>query len=280
MTRIPTFLISGACVIMALSSCHRSDSENADANSEINSFKITQNIKTSSCTYLMTGLGDSAHITLSTLVNWPEKLSDYDIHTLQDSILSMAFPHYNGNDVDSAIKEYIGHPGNMFENDSTLTFTPVESTTETMASYTADITVNTTDITQEYVTYRYDFSSYMGGAHPIWGSDFLTYIYKSSKIVSLEWLLKPGSESAVLPIVTEAIASEVQLSPYDLKQQMIADSLYVSDIVYIYNGLITFHYNPYALLPYPYGAIDAKVAPYEISEYMTPEAKELLLAEE
>lgn len=280
MTRIPTFLISGACVIMALSSCHRSDSENADANSEINSFKITQNIKTSSCTYLMTGLGDSAHITLSTLVNWPEKLSDYDIHTLQDSILSMAFPHYNGNDVDGAIKEYIGHPGNMFENDSTLTFTPVESTTETMASYTADITVNTTDITQEYVTYRYDFSSYMGGAHPIWGSDFLTYIYKSSKIVSLEWLLKPGSESAVLPIVTEAIASEVQLSPYDLKQQMIADSLYVSDIVYIYNGLITFHYNPYALLPYSYGAIDAKVAPYEISEYMTPEAKELLLAEE
>lgn len=280
MTRIPTSMISGACVIMALSSCHRSDSENADANSEINSFKITQNIKTSSCTYLMTGLGDSAHITLSTLVNWPEKLSDYDIHTLQDSILSMAFPHYNGNDVDSAIKEYIGHPENMFENDSTLTFTPVESTTETMASYTADITVNTTDITQEYVTYRYDFSSYMGGAHPIWGSDFLTYIYKSSKIVSLEWLLKPGSESAVLPIVTEAIASEVQLSPYDLKQQMIADSLYVSDIVYIYNGLITFHYNPYALLPYSYGAIDAKVAPYEISEYMTPEAKELLLAEE
>ena len=280
MTRIPTFMISGACVIMALSSCHRSDSENADANSEINSFKITQNIKTSSCTYLMTGLGDSAHITLSTLVNWPEKLSDYDIHTLQDSILSMAFPHNNGNDVDSAIKEYIGHPGNMFENDSTLTFTPVESTTETMASYTADITVNTTDITKEYVTYRYDFSSYMGGAHPIWGSDFLTYIYKSSKIVSLEWLLKPGSESAVLPIVTEAIASEVQLSPYDLKQQMIADSLYVSDIVYIYNGLITFHYNPYALLPYSYGAIDAKVAPYEISEYMTPEAKELLLAEE
>jgi hypothetical protein len=213
-------------------------------------------------------------------VNWPEKFSDYDIHALQDSILSMAFPYYKGNDVDDAIKDYIGHPGNMFENDSTLTFTPVESASETTASYTADVTVTTTDITQEYVTYRYDFSSYMGGAHPMWGSDYLTYIYKSAKTVSLGWLLKSGSEPEVLPIVTEAIASEVQLTPYELRQQMIADSLYISDIVYIYNGLITFHYNPYALLPYSYGAIDAKVAPYEISEYMTPEAKELLLAEE
>lgn len=276
-------IISAASLALAFASCRNSSVSPDGAvanNGEINSFEVSQNIKTSSCTYQIDGMPDSAHITLSASITWPERIGEYDIHILQDSILRRAFPSFTGHDVNEGIKQYISHPDALFDNDSTLRFKPVESVSESINSYTADVSVSMLEITLDYVTYRTDYASYLGGAHPMWGSDCFTYTYNPAQVLTLSTLFTPGYQKALLPILTQAIADEVSVSPADLHSMLLTDGIYVSDIVFLYNGMIVFHYNPYALLPYAYGAIDAKVAPYEVSDILTPEARALLLSEE
>lgn len=272
-------LIPAACLAITLGACHGSSDGASDSNGEINSFEVSQNIKTTSRTYSIDGLPDSCHITLSASITWPENLGNYDIHILQDSILHRAFPGFTGHDVNDAIKDYISKPQVLFDNDSTLSFKPVESVSENINSYTADVSVSMLEITLDYVTYRTDYTSYLGGAHPMWGSDCFTYTYNPAQVLTLSTMFSPGYEKTLEPILTQAIADEVSVSPAELKGMLLTD-IYISDIVYLSNGMILFHYNPYALLPYAYGAIDAKVAPYEVSDILTPEAKNLLLGDE
>lgn len=278
-------LLSSTAMALALTfgACHSNTDSNDGAvanNGEINSFEVSQNIKTSSCTYLIEGMPDSCHITLSASINWPENIGNYDIHLLQDSVLRRAFPGYAGHDVDDAIKQYIKEPGAMFDNDSTLTFKQVDSASESIYSYTADVSVSMLEITLDYVSYRTDYSSYLGGAHPLWGSDCFTYVYKNAQVLTLDDLFSPEHQKALIPIVAQAVADELSITTGELSSMLLSNGVYVSDIVYLYNGMIVFHYNPYALLPYAYGAIDAKVAPYEVADLLTPQAKTLLLSEE
>lgn len=276
-------IISAASLTLAFTACRNSSSSSDGAiadNGEIHSFEVSQNIKTSSCTYQISGMPDSCHITLSASITWPERIGGYDIHLLQDSILRRAFPPYAGHDVNDAIKQYISQPDALFDNDSTLQFKSVESVSENINSYTADVSVSMLEITLDYVTYRTDYASYLGGAHPLWGSDCFTYTYNPAQVLTLSTLFTPGYDKTLLPILSQAIADEISVSPAELKSMLLTDSIYVSDIVYLYNGMIVFHYNPYALLPYAYGAIDAKVAPYEVNDILTPHARTLLLSEE
>lgn len=272
--------ISCLCGVMAFVSCNKNETDNdtaATGNGDINSFEIAQSIKTSSCTYSIAGLPDSSHITLSASVNWPERLGSHDIQVLQDSILKMAFPSYSGHNVDDGIRSFIKNPSAIFDNDSSLTYTAVKSAKESITSYTSDITVSMSEITLDYVTYRADYTSYLGGAHPMWGSSYLTYVYKSAQVLTLANLFKPGYEKPLQPLIEQAVAYYASLSPAQLKQQLLTEKIDISNMVYIDNGLIVFHYNPYDILPYYYGAIDAKIAPYEVGDLLTPEAKDLLL---
>ena len=279
--------ISAACcaLVLALSACHSSGSDSESAsepiakNGEINTFEISQSIKTSSATYAITGMPDSCHITLSASITWPRELGKYDIHVLQDSILKCAFPTYSGHDIDDAIKHYIESPAEVFDNDSTLTFKMVDSATESINSYTCDVTMSMLEITLDYVTYRADYSAYLGGAHPMWSSDIFTYAFSQAQVLTLANLFNPGYEKALLPIVTQAVADELSVSTSEL-QGMLLNDMFISPIVYLYNGMIVFHYNPYDILPYAAGAIEAKVAPYEVSDILTPAAKTLLVGDE
>ena len=140
-------LIPAACLALTLGACHGSSDGASDSNGEINSFEVSQNIKTTSRTYSIDGLPDSCHITLSASITWPENLGNYDIHILQDSILHRAFPGFTGHDVNDAIKDYISKPQVLFDNDSTLSFKPVESVSENINSYTADVSVSMLEIT-------------------------------------------------------------------------------------------------------------------------------------
>lgn len=47
--------------------------------------------------------------------------------------------------------------------------------------------------------------------------------------------------------------------------------------MYVLNGMLVFHYNPYDILPYSYGTIDVDVAPYQVKDFLTPEATRMLI---
>lgn len=279
------FLIPTACFAMtlALGSCSNpTESSNSATtkNDEINSFEISQSIKTASCTYKVDGMPDSCHLTLSASITWPENLGNNNIQALQDTILHRTFPTYTGHNVNNAISEFVSQPGALFENDKSLKYTKVQSATENIHSYTADASVSMLEITLDYVTYRIDYSSYLGGAHPSWGADCFTYTFNPARVLTLDNMFTPGYEKILEPILAQAVADETSAKPNELKSMLLTDSVYVSNIVYLYNGMIVFHYNPYALLPYSYGAIDARIAPYEVSDILTPEARTLLLNEQ
>ena len=67
------------------------------------------------------------------------------------------------------------------------------------------------------------------------------------------------------------------VSVKELDSELLVKPLPVSKDVYVLNGMLVFHYNPYDILPYSYGTIDVDVAPYQVRDYLTPEAYRMLV---
>ncbi len=277
-----TLMLAGAGIIAVLTSCGSSDSARGNRGTVvtpdgIKTFEVRESILSASRSYLMEADDDSCYLTLSTYVQWPDVLGGYDIKPLQDSIIAYAYPEVKlPVEINSAILTYIGDTS-LLDDDVNVVRVDSVPTLSSRRSYEMESNVRVIELTGSTVTYQVSTYSYTGGAHPNYGNCPFSYDFKNARVLTLDNIFKSGSEQELSKILAANLASQFNVAPDHLTDAgLFTNDIPVSPIVYLRNGNVMFHYNPYDIAPYSYGMIDVEVYFYQIKDLLTPEAVALV----
>ncbi len=266
-------------LVAACGPSNPADSSNpSPGGAEIEEFPINTTLLTSSETYF--GVPDSVlgdtYLTLTASILWPEKVSDRDIRPLQDTIMHVAFPASSDNNPRHAIREFVTDVS-AYQLGKMKPVDKVKKVGESVRSYYSEVSGRLIEVNEQSCTYLISFSEYMGGAHPNHASVVMSYDFTRGKCIDYAYLFKEGADSKLQGLILESLAANMAVSVKELDSELLVKPLPVSKDVYVLNGMLVFHYNPYDILPYSYGTIDVDVAPYQVRDYLTPEAYRMLV---
>lgn len=253
----------------------------SDKDSLIASTPIAFDIKSADRNYRIVGTGVEGeyYLTVSANVQWPVQIGSYEVKTLQDTLIARLFPSHQSADIDASILEYLEDVGvyQLGGKAEVVDSVPTESPYNNVFYNLASASIE--EVTETLVTFKVFNAQYMGGAHPLSVAYPFTYDLQSGQVVSVANLFEKGSDGVLSAAISDQIAVQLGISADELKQNLLVESVPVSDIVYISDGQIVFHYNPYAILPYSYGMMDVSISPYVIQGILTPDACKLLTVE-
>lgn len=245
---------------------------------DVTEFEIRETLKSASKSYqLKQSDGSTAYLTISASAQWPEKLGDADLINLQDSIIGL-YKVKDGYSINEALTAYVDNTSIIEGADIKRVDSVPPSTPETFC-YDIKLDTRITELTESTVTYEASAYSFTGGAHPNWATFPFTCDLASGKIIDKTWIFGANdtTDTALLAVIKDGLLAKLGKQTYD---ELYADDTFpvtVSNSVYISDGNIIFHYNPYEIAPYALGAIDIEVSPYTVSSLLTPAAKAMLL---
>lgn len=268
-----------ACVaVMAVSACSHADPRpeaEGEVRQEIQNFEITQVVKTAQRNYRCTGSGalfnDSLPIySVSTVaIQWPERLADYSLSALQDSLKILAF----GTDaasIDKVIIDALDHPqGEELYEMERVDSIPYNK--ECVVLYKTVI-ASAVAFSPQFIVYQVMTSMYDGGAHGISLSRYITYIFGLNKILDIPTAFRPGAEEPLLKAIKDQLMTQYGVTSLEQLRDhgVFVDQIYVSPNFYIHGYDIVFHYNPYDIAAFSEGSIDVAVPYQAVAEYLTP----------
>ena len=205
----------------------------------------------------------------------PVKAYGTDVAQLRDSILELAFDTVGVN-YDALIQRRqlncvteLGFP-----------YTPIEADNDSSSVFLANldgyscVQGNVAYMSPEILSYQLIFSEYpMRAAHGDYTIRYLNYDFSTSKVFGLRDIFTPEGIAA-LPQILKERARTVQsvIGPTNLSELPAADNFFINN-----KGDIVFAYQPYEIASYAQGAVQVKVAPYRVSQYLTAYGKSLLL---
>lgn len=208
----------------------------------------------------------------------PEDICGKDIASLRDSIYSAAFDTV-GSNLDAIIDKALATRARDCGYEVTDTVLP-DSVAEAVPRFTArfdgffsvegDIETMSTQLMSYAVTTSYYLPS---AAHGMYNIHYINYNISKGKVLTLADLITP--EGLVeLPVIIRdyAIKMEAAIGTTDINALPGGDNFYLTP-----DGNIIFAYQPYEVASYAQGEIQIPVPAYMISQYLTPEAQELLL---
>ncbi|MDE6248748.1 MAG: DUF3298 and DUF4163 domain-containing protein [Paramuribaculum sp.] len=272
-TALGLLLIGTGSVI---SSCSREGSDSTatsqtSSDIEVKNFDLNIVNKSASANYRVVQNGDTAYLSIGAEILWPVNVNGLDIKVLQDSILNLAFASDKKSDIDASIRSFVSDV-NLVE--STDAFTRVDKIPADAAdngkAYEMAVTGTLLQTEEALLTYQVSGYSYTGGAHPNATSYPFTYFLATKQVLTNSNLFKAGSEDALARLIREAIARQYKVPASDLVTAgFFTNDIPVSPMVYVSNGEVVFHYNPYDIAPHSMGAIDVWLYPYEVQPYLT-----------
>lgn len=279
------FTVLGVFVILfSLGSCSKKEvHETKSTPTSVNSFEIREALKTAAQNYrLIYSSGDTACLSISAAIQWPEKLGSYSIVELQDTLIA-TLQNYKGDNIDQALTEYVNNPYILEESEdisykAELIDTLPEDSKSLMV-YEISTKAFIRELNEKMVTYQVDNYSFTGGAHPLNISSPFTYDIVNSEVMTFDNTFLSGYEHKLFEIVQDALAKQMGVTKVSKLSDVgfFVDQFYLSQDIYILNGQIVFHYNPYDIAPYAMGEINVSVAPYILKDMLTTQAKQLLL---
>ena len=274
-------LLVAAAATVALASCGSSDktddSKSAQPEIEISSESYDFDILSAKQAYKFTVDTTTYYLTLEANVQYPEKIGDYDIKNLQDTLGTFITGKRKAESIEDAMRTFLTNLDDIGPEGPVTAIDSVPASASEVNTYFSNVDVKLNEITPNMLTFNCIFQQYLGGVHPMYGCSPFTYLLAEGRIVDYQWLFNPGSEEAVTSQIRDAILAQTGLTDKELSDAMLTTYLPIPETVYIEGGDIVFHYNPYAILPYVYGMIDAKVSPYLVTDQLTPAAKALLI---
>ncbi len=275
-------LLLVAAIAGGFSSCSRSDNSGSDRKSsnpdvEITSESFNFDMLSARQQYMVkTSDPETYYITLEANVQYPEKIGKYDLKHLQDT-LAYFIDKDNAASIESAITAFVSNP-QVFEGETNYKVVDsIPADFDQSRAFYSNVDIKVQEISSDMVTYNCIYETFLGGAHPMHGNVPFTYILSSDVFVNYKWLFLPGNEEAVTTEIRNYIMMVNDMTEKELDETMLVSYLPIPETVYIEDGMIVFHYNPYAILPYYFGAVDAKISPYMVKDILTPAAKALLI---
>ena len=274
-------LLVAAAATVALASCGSSDkaddSKSTQPEIEISSESYDFDILSAKQAYKFTVDTTTYYLTLEANVQYPEKIGDYDIKNLQDTLGTFITGKRKAESIEDAMRTFLTNLDDIGPEGPVTAIDSVPASASEVNTYFSNVDVKLNEITPNMLTFNCIFQQYLGGVHPMYGCSPFTYLLAEGRIVDYQWLFNSGSEEAVTAQIRDAIIAQTGLTDKELSDAMLTTYLPIPETVYIEGGDIVFHYNPYAILPYVYGMIDAKVSPYLVTDQLTPAAKALLI---
>ncbi len=205
----------------------------------------------------------------------PVKAYGNDVAALRDSILKLAFDTV-GSDYSALMAAYenaavsqVGFPYTAIENEND----PAAAFLSTLDGYTC-VQGNVANMTPEIMSYQLILSEYpMRAAHGDYTIRYINYDMNAGKVFSLSDIITPEGLEALPKILKERARTVISvIGPTTLVELPSANNFFINN-----KGDIVFAYQPYEIASYAQGAVQVKVAPYVISQYLTSYGKDLLL---
>ena len=223
---------------------------------------------------------DSCSLNLSAQVEWPLEFGSADIKPLQAAISELAFDNRSAGSVAAVLDSFLTSTDDYgLEIDNKEQGEPASM--NPVAAYERQVSVSRGELTRDMVSYNIVDMSYMGGAHPNTYTRTFTYAFDPGVVLTPDNLFAADSMSVVFEAINRQAAYRFEVQPGELTKAGLFDNIInVSPLVSLQDGMVVFHYNPYEIAPYSYGAIDITVAPWEIEQALTSLGKRLLYVKE
>lgn len=203
----------------------------------------------------------------SAVILMPEVLYGFDVKPLRDTIMSLAFDTICSNPA-QAMTEYFTAAANE------LGYTAVEMPIDSVCD---DVDIDgyfvvkgyISNLTDRMLTYRIDRQNYYpGAAHGMQNVRYVTYDLLKGGILTLSDIFTHDGIERLPSLISRRAAKLVaQLGPTDITSLPVQGDFYIS-----IDDQIVFVYQPYEVASYAQGIIQVPFYPYELSEYLTPEA--------
>lgn len=268
-----TYFIATPLFALFLGACNGGD-RSADNVDGIAEFEINQRLLTGDKAYRVeTGeIYGIVYLELSTSVQWPEKMGENDIRTLQDSIVRIAYADTSSTSIRECVKHFITNTSII---DEAGNVSEVDSFPSDSVAYFSSVTAAPIEINEDMVTYQIVNSMYLGGAHPMTATIPFTYDFAQAKVIDVNDIFVPDTPTdSIVGMITDALARQLNVSPQRLDQAGIfTNQLTYPGRPYIANNTLYFHYDPYEISPYAMGPIDVAIYPSEADNIIRPEIK-------
>lgn len=282
-TKLMAAVVIAASAVASMTSCGKSDASHGDTDSIaaldtlVHRMDINLQELSAARSYHISIDTSVYNLTVTADVQWPEKIGDYSIKTFQDSIMSGCFGPGRDN-IDKAIVNYVADISPLGITDENSIVKPVDKVFPTSpTNFTVDLNAKMLEFGKRVLVYQIVYQDFLGGAHPNTYSNILSYDLEQGKIVNGSDLIASDKINEFTMVVMKQLAAQLEMSPAQLRENLLSSNFSVSDDVYVADGFICVHYNPYEVLPYSFGTIDVRVSPYDVSQMLTPYARELLL---
>ena len=275
--------ILATAIALATGACGNQTTQTTaqDTDDGITNFDIRQTVKSIEKNYICEGAeavyDDSTEVysTVRIAIEWPEKMSDYDLKTLQDSLLASIFDKPAATVNESMIASAAKPEGSdMFK------MKPVDSIPSSVPAmvYSRDMISSVITFSPKFISYQIMTATYNGGAHGMTESHYVNYDFSTGKVLTYDSAFKPDSEAQLLQAIKDNLMTRYNVSSMkELDQRGIfTDQIYVSKNFYLQGYDVVFHYNPYDIAPYSEGSIDIRVPYFQIADCITPEVTQLL----
>ncbi|MDE5688766.1 MAG: DUF3298 and DUF4163 domain-containing protein [Paramuribaculum sp.] len=243
-------------------------------------FRAVSEVYTADRTYPGYNGVDSCSLSLRAQVEWPVEFGSADIEPLQAAIGELVFDNRGAGDVGAMLDSFLTATDDYgLDIDNKVVGAPASM--NPVAAYERQLSVARVELNRDMVSYNIVDMSYMGGAHPNTYSRAFTYVFEPGEVLTADNLFAADSMSVVFAAVNRQAAYKFDVQPGELtKAGFFENAIGVSPLLSIQGGMVVFHYNPYEVAPYSFGAIDVAVAPWEIEQALTPLGKRLLCVKE
>lgn len=264
-----------------ISSCSRTESgaSKADSDIAISNFDVNVVSKSAAANYRVALDGDTAYLTMSSTMQWPEKLGSYDIKVFQDSILGLAFPSDKKAGIDASIRSFVADISLLGSTEGVTRVDSIPaSAEENVKAYELSVEGRLLEINESMATYQVRGYSFTGGAHPNLTTFPFTYSFDHNVILTTANLFKSGSTEALEGVLREVVARSYNVPVSEITSLgFFSENIPVSPHVCVLDGDLMFHYNAYDIAPYSMGPINICVHPYEVKPYLTELGTSVLL---
>lgn len=205
----------------------------------------------------------------------PSAIYGNDITEFRDSILKVAFDTV-GTDYVAIMDRYeektvneVGFPYEKIATDS-------DSIGDFLVQFDgySSIQGNVVTLTPDMMSYQLIRSEYpMRAAHGDYTIHYINYDMNAGKIIALTDLFTPEGIEALPRLLRQRARTTVSIiGPTNLEALPSDNNFFINN-----QGNIVFAYQPYEIASYAQGAVQVKLAPYHVEQYLTDYGKRMLL---
>lgn len=247
----------------------------------IKNFEINEVYKTASAAYKCIGdttYGDSVSVytEVSANIQWPQKLGELNITSLQDSLMSQVFSSPEKT-IDESIRKYISQPIS-YSDKGLMAVDKVPELGDLSRSYFRHVDLKTVGFCENFIVYKTFYSDYTGGAHGSHSTFFVNYDLKNNKVLNYDDIFMAGSQDSLLTIIKQALCDQYYAKNLDALAEVsgiFTGDIFVTHNVYLTGYNIVFYFNPYEIGPWCIGDVEVKIPVAQLSDYLKPDVRGL-----